>query len=448
MGLITKEVEVNFSGSNYKHYENLGYKFETHIDNQGRVKRYRNSKIKVKVFDLSRGSNAKVLCTCDNCGVEKHMAYHRYVTESEKHDGKIYCHSCVHKLFNSGENCHLWKMDKTDNERYKDRTLLKYREFINKVLARDNYACQCCGYTDDLKVHHLDGYNWYVEGRYDENNGITLCGACHNNFHSIYGYGDNTKKQFEEWIGHTIENKIDKNVDYKIAKNIINLDTGEINIASIFSKKYNIQDTQIYKCCNREARHAKNFHFLYYEDYISMTKKEIDTYLEWTKCNSITKKIICITTGKIFYSLPEIEKEYPLCNKKAVWHCLNNNGIKSGKLEDGTPLQWMYYDDYLQKNKNGEDISIRENSHYRKVICTTTGIKFNRVVDGGIKYGLKSPIGISLVCKGKQNYAGKLSDGTPLKWMYYEDFLKLPQEEQNEILSRNQESSSDGSFIM
>ena len=134
-----------------------------------------------------------------------------------------------------------------------------------------------------------------------------------------------------------------------------------------------------------------------------MTKKEIDTYLEWTKCNSITKKIICITTGKIFYSLPEIEKEYPLCNKKAVWHCLNNNGIKSGKLEDGTPLQWMYYDDYLQKNKNGEDISIRENSHYRKVICTTTGIKFNRVVDGGIKYGLKSPIGISLVCKGKQN---------------------------------------------
>ena len=53
-----------------------------------------------------------------------------------------------------------------------------------------------------------------------------------------------------------------------------------------------------------------------------------------------------------------------------------------------------------------------------------------------------------MVNKGKQNYAGKLSDGTPLKWMYYEDFLKLPQEEQNEILSRNQESSSDGSFIM
>ena len=45
-------------------------------------------------------------------------------------------------------------------------------------------------------------------------------------------------------------------------------------------------------------------------------------------------------------------------------------------------------------------------------------------------------------------YAGKLSDGTKLKWMFYEDFLKLPIEEQNEILSRNQESSNDGSFIM
>ena len=69
-------------------------------------------------------------------------------------------------------------------------------------------------------------------------------------------------------------------------------------------------------------------------------------------------------------------------------------------------------------------------------------------VDGGIKYGLKRPNGISLVCKGRQNYAGKLPDGTPLKWMYYDDFLKLPQEEQNKILSRNQESSNDGSFIM
>ena len=47
----------------------------------------------------------------------------------------------------------------------------------------------------------------------------------------------------------------------------------------------------------------------------------------------------------------------------------------------------------------------------------------------------------------KYKHCGKLPDGTPLEWMYYEDFLKLPQEEQNEILEKNKDSSNDGSFI-
>ena len=90
------------------------------------------------------------------------------------------------------------------------------------------------------------------------------------------------------------------------------------------------------------------------------------------------------------------------------------------------------------------------NSKTRKIICTTTGEFFEQIKIAGEKYGLKNPYGIGEVCSGskKKKSAGKLSDGTPLKWMYYEDFLKLSQEEQNEILSRNQESSNDGSFIM
>lgn len=347
MGLVTKTVEVKF-GNNCKYYENLGYKFETHIDNEGRLKRKKNAIITIKVNDLPHGSNKHVICTCDNCGIEKNIPYHRYIEQINKYNGYTYCHACVLTLFHSKENCHFWKTEKTDEDRYIDRKTLEYRIFVNKVLARDNYTCQCCGYIDDLKVHHLDGYNWYVNGRYDTNNGITLCGACHNNFHSIYGRGDNTKEQFEKWIGHIVINNEYKNNEYKVAKEIINLDTGEINIASVFSRKYGVKDTCIYRCCNMKTRHCNNFHFLYYENYIKMSEKELNDYLEWTKCTNNTKKIICLTTGKIFYSLPEIEQEYPLCSKKAVHHCLKNNGKKSGKLEDGTPLQWMYYDDYLK----------------------------------------------------------------------------------------------------
>ena len=85
---------------------------------------------------------------------------------------------------------------------------------------------------------------------------------------------------------------------------------------------------------------------------------------------------------------------------------------------------------------------------YKTVICITTGELFQMIKDGGEKYNIKNPSNISECCTSKKKSAGKLSDGTPLKWMFYDDFLKLPIEEQNKILSRNQESSNDGSFIM
>lgn len=49
----------------------------------------------------------------------------------------------------------------------------------------------------NLVAHHLNGYNWDVENRFNLDNGITLCEDCHIEFHRIYGFGNNTKKQFE-----------------------------------------------------------------------------------------------------------------------------------------------------------------------------------------------------------------------------------------------------------
>ena len=71
---------------------------------------------------------------------------------------------------------------------------------------------------------------------------------------------------------------------------------------------------------------------------------------------------------------------------------------------------------------------------------------FNQLTDAGEYYGVFQG-SIGYCCRGKQKTAGKLPDGTPLQWTYYEDFLKLPIEEQNEILSRNKGSSNDGSFL-
>lgn len=111
-----------------------------------------------------------------------------------------------------GENHPSWNFNKTNEEREKDRTLYgeEYKHWRAEVYERDNYTCQCCG--DDrghnLNAHHLDGYNWCKEKRTEVDNGITLCETCHKEFHKLYGQGNNTKEQYEEFIKNKDNNEV------------------------------------------------------------------------------------------------------------------------------------------------------------------------------------------------------------------------------------------------
>lgn len=109
------------------------------------------------------------------------------------------CKKCYIKSI-SGENAYNWNGG-YNSEKEAFRKTFEYRKFIKTVLRRDNYTCQCCEKLGGkLNVHHLDGYNWCEEKRTDVDNAITLCKKCHNDFHNIYGRGNNTKEQYEEWI--------------------------------------------------------------------------------------------------------------------------------------------------------------------------------------------------------------------------------------------------------
>ena len=75
--------------------------------------------------------------------------------------------------------------------------------FIKKVMERDNFTCDICGFYgkwgEGLNVHHLNSYDWDVNNRTNINNGITLCEECHTDFHKMNGYGKNTKEQYIEF---------------------------------------------------------------------------------------------------------------------------------------------------------------------------------------------------------------------------------------------------------
>ena len=75
-------------------------------------------------------------------------------------------------------------------------------------------------------------------------------------------------------------------------------------------------------------------------------KKGTETYEKIQKTrkekNIGRKKILCITTGKIFNSLKEAGDYYNCDLRKNM--CKIEKGLRSscGKLPDGTPLKWKY----------------------------------------------------------------------------------------------------------
>ncbi len=100
-----------------------------------------------------------------------------------------------------GENHPNWKYDKSDEDRVKERKFYDYHQWRESVFERDNFTCQCCSKVGhELNAHHLDGWNWCIEKRLDVDNGITLCKICHDEFHEMYGKGNNTKEQFMEFL--------------------------------------------------------------------------------------------------------------------------------------------------------------------------------------------------------------------------------------------------------
>lgn len=111
------------------------------------------------------------------------------------------CMECGDIYYNTSKNSKFCKRCRSDKDKDKRRSL-EYINWRNSVFSRDNYTCQCCkdNKGGNLNAHHKNSYTCYENERYNIDNGVTLCEDCHQKFHDIYGYGNNTEKQFNEFI--------------------------------------------------------------------------------------------------------------------------------------------------------------------------------------------------------------------------------------------------------
>lgn len=86
------------------------------------------------------------------------------------------------------------------------RVSARAKELRAEAYRRDEYKCRVCGSKSrDLVAHHLEGFANNPDKRFEIDNLITLCEKCHIEFHKTYGYKNNTKKQFEEYLRAKVE---------------------------------------------------------------------------------------------------------------------------------------------------------------------------------------------------------------------------------------------------
>jgi hypothetical protein len=113
----------------------------------------------------------------------------------------VKCFYCSYAEDRSGENSCAWNPNLTEEDRIERRKLPLYQKFVNEVMERDNYTCQLTGdRKSHHNVHHLNGWDNFADERFDKHNAITLSENIHKEFHKQYGYGNNTKEQFYEFV--------------------------------------------------------------------------------------------------------------------------------------------------------------------------------------------------------------------------------------------------------
>lgn len=351
MGIISKTVKIRLSSGNIKWFEEKGYHIprteKIYPNNDGGYKKIytttQGTEITVNVEDLKPNSCVKVNVRCDMCKKEYQLEWRQYLKQN--HDGKIYCRSCANKALNSKDNCSSWNPNITQEERENNRCFQEYSEFIRKVLIRDNFTCVITGKTrkeTDLEVHHLNGYNWCIEGRTDVKNAVTITKDIHKAFHEKYGYGNNTKEQFLEFVGMVELVLEDYDCDFAPIRWIYCVTDNElIKNLSQYSKRNNVDYSSIRKCCNKKQFTCKNKIYMWYNEYLNMNDEELKDYIHQCKKANNHKQVICVNTNMLFDSSVYAGKYFGIDNSSII-RCINGKYNNAGKSSNGEKLIWKY----------------------------------------------------------------------------------------------------------
>lgn len=139
--ILDESVEVTLNSANISYYEKIGYLIPRTLDNRGRLRVEKGTKIYVNPNDLTNRSTFSIRVSCDYCNEEKYVKYSDYKQSIEKTGN--YC--CI--------NCRGKKIGDVLEEKYGERHVLCVKEFKEKAknTLKKNYGCENPMYNQNIK---------------------------------------------------------------------------------------------------------------------------------------------------------------------------------------------------------------------------------------------------------------------------------------------------------
>lgn len=198
------------------------------------------------------------------------------------------------------------------------------------------------------------------------------------------------------------------------------------------SKFYEIDPSDISKCCRRKGTfggwyNGEKMIFMYLNEYNNMTEKEIENYIP--KENGNYTKVVCLDTREIFDQIKFASKWSNQKSNAGIINCCKGKYNTSGRHPiDNYPLHWMYYNDYVNATDEEIDriINHKPKGKNKKVICLNDLNIFYDATVASSWCNIDSKLPIQSCCRGEIEFVGIHPEtGEKLKWMYYEDYLKL-----------------------
>lgn len=138
--------------------------------------------------DRYKRKRLKYLCKCLRCG----KSNSRVIELIKKHN--FHCNNIGCKPF--GKESKKYK----NGSDHISRGSADHKLWTKQILNNGNFKCIVCNINKKLKAHHLNGWHWCKNERFDLKNGVCICDFCHKSFHNKYGNSNNTKEQFQEFL--------------------------------------------------------------------------------------------------------------------------------------------------------------------------------------------------------------------------------------------------------